>query len=73
MLTLMNYKLNPGAIMERQSKMEAHKRLFYSDPTAYYGQESVLESQGLGTRKPRLQAKQTSVYTKHLKSSIGSW
>ncbi len=56
-----------------KSKMEAHKRLFYSDPTAYYGQESVLESQGLGTRKPRLQAKQTSVYTKHLKSSIGSW
>ena len=56
-----------------QSKMETHKRLFHSDPTAYYGQESVLENQGLGTRKPRIQAKQTSVYTKHLKSSIESW
>ena len=31
MLTLMNYKLNPGAIMERQSKMEAHRKAVYAD------------------------------------------
>lgn len=57
-----------------ESKMATHTRLFQSDATAYFGKESILERAKVGERRPRnFERKQTALYAKHLKSSIGNW